>query len=216
MPHSESPKLPILPPSFRQSRPTQWHTARKSSPLVKPLALYINLGWQWLGLVGPQTPAVGLYSHLQNRLPPFSLKKNCEHRPPHPFLADTVPPLSSNVFCSSWGTSVKGCYGICTRRRQYFFDLSHLVFLILPIQGPVWDFEGWRYCTIANQIRPVRYPAITLGYYGLMIRCDPCQAELSWDTWQSKFNAAQPLDNDKCEISCHQPNYFARAPIAVL
>ena len=26
------------------------------------------------------------YSRLQNRLRPLSLKKNCEHRPPHPFL----------------------------------------------------------------------------------------------------------------------------------
>ena len=27
------------------------------------------------------------YSHLQNRLRPLSPKKNCEHRPPHPFSA---------------------------------------------------------------------------------------------------------------------------------
>jgi hypothetical protein len=38
------------------------------------------------------------YGHLQNRLRPLSLKKNCEHRPPHLFLALTPYPLCHPVY----------------------------------------------------------------------------------------------------------------------
>jgi hypothetical protein len=39
-----------------------------------------------------ELPAFTFYGHLQNRLRPLPpKKKNCEHRPPHPFLAPAPP-----------------------------------------------------------------------------------------------------------------------------
>jgi hypothetical protein len=40
-----------------------------------------------IGTIFIEKRSVVVYSYLQNRLRPFLAKRNCEHRPPHPFPA---------------------------------------------------------------------------------------------------------------------------------
>ena len=59
-------------------------------------------GFPYIGASLNGAQSIFGYSRLQNRLRPFRLKKKSEHRLPHPFLADTVPPLTRQGMSVDW------------------------------------------------------------------------------------------------------------------